>query len=169
MISLRQLGDCEARELIKAKVENATEWAIVGLRRPDYSPLIFLTGDNAPLVYNTAPDPGDFATYPVAKYETKYRFLPDPNGACQIGNSELSRAAGSLVLTQDGDWYLVANQYRQRGVRWFHLKTGEVLGEAGSHRIAFGEWDLLIEAEELKHKPSESALLNHPSRSRRMS
>ena len=27
MISLRQLGDCEARELIKAKVENATEWA----------------------------------------------------------------------------------------------------------------------------------------------
>ena len=75
MITLAQLGDCQARELVKAKVQDGTEWAIVGLRRPDYSPLIFLTGVNAPLVYNTASDPGDFATYPVAKYGIKYRFL----------------------------------------------------------------------------------------------
>jgi hypothetical protein len=138
MISLGPLANCEPRELVKAKVQDATEWAIVGARDPGYFPLILLTGENAPLVYNAGPNPGEFVT--LAKYGTKYRFLHDPNGPCQIGDNGLSKTAGSLVLTENGEWHLIANQYRQSGIRWFNLASGEVLGDPGSRRIAFEKW-----------------------------
>jgi hypothetical protein len=121
MISLEFIAKCEPRELVKVKVENGTEWVIVGVRRPGYAPLVFLTGDNAPFVFNMEPDPGDFEKYPGLRFGTKYRFLPDPNGPCQVGVSQLSKTAGSVVLTQDdGDLHLVINQYRQTGVRLLH-------------------------------------------------
>jgi hypothetical protein len=90
---------------------------------------------------------------PVAKYGTKYRFAHDPNGPCQIGDGKLSKAARSLVFTEDGSWHLVVNNKARVGdVRWLQLATGKVLGEPGSHRIAFGKWDLVIE--KLKREPS---------------
>jgi hypothetical protein len=160
MVSLGSLTMCEPRELVKVKVQDATEWAIVGARDPGYFPLIFLTGENAPLVLNIEPISGDFATYRVAKYGKDYRFAHDPNGPSQIGDDSLSKSAGSLVLTEDGDWNLVVNKYRQPGLRWLDLSTGKVLGEAGSHRITFGSWKLFIDG--LKPTPSETVLLSHP-------
>jgi len=121
MISLGPLADCQPRELIRMKVEDATEWAIVGAPDPGYFPLIFLTGDKAPFVVNAAPNPSDFADR-VAKYGTKHRFLHEPGGPCQIGDGKLSKTAGSLVLIEDGHWLLVVNKYREKGVRWLDLR-----------------------------------------------
>jgi hypothetical protein len=143
-------------------MEDAVEWAMVGALAPGYFPLIVLTGSDAPFVINVMQDPGDFERYPVAKYGKEYRFVHDPNGPCQIGDDKLSKTAGSLVLTEDGDWHLVTNNKDRRGdMRWLRLATGQVPGEPGSKRIAFGKWDLLIEG--LKHGPSESTLLSHPA------
>jgi hypothetical protein len=165
MVSLGPLAMCEPRELVKVKVQDATEWAIVGARDPGYFPLIFLTGDNAPFVINVEPNQGDdFETYPVAKYGTKYyRFVHDPNGPSQIGDGDLSKAAGTHLLTENGDWYLVVNQYRKAGLRWFDLASGKVRGEPGSHRIAFGNWKLFVDG--LKPTPSETELLSHSAKS----
>jgi hypothetical protein len=160
MISLEPLAKCSARELVKVKADDRTEWAIVGARDPGYSPLIFLTGENAPFVVDAEPERSDFSEHPVAKYGTEYRFVHDPNGPCQIGNDTLSKTVGSLVLTQDGDWHLVVNKYGERGVRWFELASGKVRGEPGSHRIAFGKWDLCVQG--LRHEPREITLLSHP-------
>ena len=88
MVSLGPLAKCSTRELVKVKVDDATEWAIVGARDPGYSPLIFLTGENAPLVINVEPELSDFSEQPVAKYGTEYRFVHDPNGPAR---SEMTR------------------------------------------------------------------------------
>jgi hypothetical protein len=72
--ALGPLVKCEARELVKVKVDAGTEWAIVGAKDPGYFPLVFLTGEKAPFVLNVLPDPGHFEVYPVAKYGQNYRF-----------------------------------------------------------------------------------------------
>jgi hypothetical protein len=164
MISLGPLAECEACELVKVKVEGGTEWAIVGARDPGYRPLIFLTGKNAPFAMNIDPVPGNLETYPAAKYGTNYRFVHDPHGPCEIGGDDLSKAAGSLVLTDKGDWHLVVNKYNQAGLRWFDLKSGNELGDTGSHSIAFANWNLLIEG--LKPALSEITLLSRPTQRR---
>jgi hypothetical protein len=162
MISLGPLAKCEARELVQARMGDAVEWAIVGAKAPGYFPFVVLTGGNSPFVFNLEPDPGDFERYPVAKYGNKYRFVHDPNGPCQIGDDKLSKAAGSLVFTEEGSWHLVVNNKDRRGdMRWLHLATGKVLGEPGSQRVSFGKWDLFIEG--LKHGPTESPVLSHPA------
>jgi hypothetical protein len=166
MISLGPFVKCVAGELVQARMNGATQWAIVGARDPGYFPLVVLTGDHVPFVTNVKPDdPGDFERYPVAKYgtyEKEYRFVHDPNGPCEIGDDKLSKTAGSLVFTEEGSWHLVVNNKDRRGeLKWLHLTTGKVLGERGSHRIAFGKWDLCIQG--LKHGPTESTVLSHPA------
>jgi hypothetical protein len=95
-------------------------------------------------------------------YGTKYRFVHDPNRPCQIGDDKLSKAAGSLVFTEEGSWHLVVNNKdRPIDLKWLHLATGKVLGEPGSHRFAFGKWELCIQG--LKHGPSETTVLSHPA------
>ena len=158
--TLGPLAKCSARELIRVKADRTTAWAIVGAQEPRFFPLIFLTGDNAPFVINVVLDPGDFERYPVAKYGTDYRFVHDPTGPSQIGDDELSRTAGSLVLTEDGEWHLLVNDYNRKGaIRWLHLASGKVVGERGSHKIAFADWSLCIKG--LTHEPSEATLLSH--------
>jgi len=53
----------------------------------------------------------------------------------------------------------VVNKYNEEGVRWFELKNGKVFGDTGSHRIAFGKWNLLIEG--LEPAPSEAVFLSY--------
>jgi hypothetical protein len=154
--TLGPLAACKARELVKVKTGNAIEWAIVGAPAPGLFPLIFLTGENAPFVVNVQQYPGDFERHPVAKYGTNYRFAHDPSGPCQIGDDRLT--AGSLVLTEDGEWHLIVNG--PRDVSWLHLESGNIMGEPGSRRIAFGNWSLCIEG--LKHERSETPLLSYP-------
>jgi hypothetical protein len=156
--TLGPLAKCGPRELIKVKVEDRTEWAIVGAKDPGYFPIIVLTGQSAPFVINVLPIRGDFETYPVAKYGTKYRLAHDPSGQSRIGNSP--GAAGSLVLAGEDDWYLIVNKFRESGVRWFHLASGKVLGEPGSHRMTFDNWHLCIDG--LKAEPSETILISCP-------
>jgi hypothetical protein len=156
---LGPLAECGARELVQVKSGSTVEWAIVGAQAPGYFPLVLLTGDNAPRVINVASDPGDFARYPVAKYGMSYRLAHDPTGPSQIGDGELFRTAGSLVLTEDGDWHLLVNPEGQSAIRWLHLGTGKIMGERGSHKMAFGYWNLCIEG--LLEEPSETTLLNY--------
>jgi hypothetical protein len=160
--TLGPLAQCTVRELIRVKVGNGTEWAIVGAQDPGLFPLVLLTGKSAPFVVNVPPnDPGDFETYPVAKYGLDYRFAHDPNGPSEIGDGPLSKTAGSLVLTEAGDWHLIVNQYRQATVRWFELGSGKIVGDRGIRRIAFSNWDLCFEG--LRIEPSETILLSHGS------
>jgi hypothetical protein len=156
---LGPLARCEPRELVKVKVEETTEWGIVGLRSRAYAPLVFLTGKNAPFVIDMFSAGGDFETYPALKFGTEYRIFPDVTGLCQIGDELLFKRAGSLVLANT-DWYLVVNQYRQSGPRWFHLQTGEVRGEPDPHRVAFERWTLWLHG--LKAEASDTAVVTFP-------
>jgi hypothetical protein len=133
-ITLGPFGNCEARELVKIKVENGTEWAIVGAKDPRYHPLVFLTGKNAAFVMNIDPeDPGDFAV--VAKFGTNYRIAPDFTGPSQIGDDGLSKTTGSLVLTEKGDRYLVVRD--ATGLRWVELESGKSKRRPGLTQNSF--------------------------------
>lgn len=160
MITLGSLASCKPGELVKVKANDRTEWAIVAAqaRGNEYPPLIFLTGANAPLLRNIdSKDPSDFKT--VAKFGTKRRVELDLNGQCQIGNDKLSKTAGSLVITEDGNWRLVVNKYQQAALRWFDLRSGGELGDTEVARIAFGKWTLFLEGGE---REPEIKILSYP-------
>ena len=156
---LGPLADCGARELVQVKSEDTVEWAIVGKSAQGFFPLVLLTGEGTPRVINLFPDPGDFARYHVAKYGTRYRFAHDPSGPSQIGEGELFKTAGSLVLTEDGDWHLLVSSEGQSTLKWLDLATGTIMSERGSHKMAFGYWNLYIEG--LLEEPSETTLVNN--------
>src|SRR6266849_4842751 len=81
-----------ARELLKVRVADSTQWAIVGIKSRGYFPLILLTGENPVTVVNVAPDPGDFERFPVVQFGREYRLLPEVNGKSEIGDTTLSKS-----------------------------------------------------------------------------
>jgi hypothetical protein len=153
------LVTCEPRELLKVRVAESTQWAIVGVQSRGYFPLILLTGENPVTVVNVAPDPGDFERFPVVKFGREYRLLPEVNGKCEIGDTPLSKSPGSIVFAQK-QWYLVVQKYQEQGMRWVNVQSGDVQGEPGSDRIAFASWTLWLDG--FGAKVSETAVVAFP-------
>jgi hypothetical protein len=70
----------------------------------------------------------------------------------------MSKEAGTMLLAGE-NWYLVTNKHNERGLRWFHVATGELQGEPGTHQAEFSGWKLLIDG--LKEKETEIAVCTH--------
>ena len=142
------LEACEPRELVRVKIEQNGEWAIVGIRSNNYFPIIVLSGQAAPYIINVIHDgfiDGDFGRYPVLKYGQDYRVVPNHQGRCELGDGTLFKKKGALVLTKAGI-YLAAGVNKQSGVRYLDLQNGNLQGEPGGERAAFEGWTLLVDS-----------------------
>jgi hypothetical protein len=138
------LEECEARQLVRVKIEESGEWAIVGARDRPLFPLVVLTGADAPYcinLYQNGHIDGDFDTYAVLKCGTDYEIVPDHTGPCEIGVGQKLKRSGSFVLA-DASQYLLVGTRGQKGTRYFDILTGKLHGEPGGSTAWFAGWTL---------------------------
>jgi hypothetical protein len=156
------LQECAAPELVKVRINESAEWALVGGRGQGVFWLVVLSGPKAFTAINIAPQghiDGDFERYPVIRFGDAYTFVPDLRAGCQIANGDLFSKPGSLVVADSGSYLIVRSENNTRMLRYVDLSTGAVGAEPGGHRAAFAAWTLHDEAT-TPHEP-RSALIHH--------
>jgi hypothetical protein len=138
------LDACEARQLVRVKIEERGEWAIVGARERSFFPLVVLTGTNAPYCINLHQGghiDGDFDRYAVLRFGADYEIEPDHAGPCEIGPAQSLNKPGSFLLAGK-DRYLLARAGNREGMRYFDIATGKLHGEPGGDTAWFAGWAL---------------------------
>jgi hypothetical protein len=138
------LAECDAGQLVRVKIEESGEWAIVGARERSMFPLVVLTGHDAPYCINLHQNghiDGDFDTYAALKCGADYEIVPDHSGPCEIGVGDKFKRSGSFVLA-DTDRYLVVGGRGQPGRRYFDVASGKLRGEPGGNTAWFAGWML---------------------------
>jgi hypothetical protein len=143
-LSFEFLKNCKPCELLRVKIEDAAEFAILGANEGHgLQALVVLKESEPPFAINlleTGHMDGDFDTYAALRYG-KFEILPEHTERCEIGVGPLFTKAGSLVLSEDSK-SLVVQSKGGRSVRYFDLATGKVRGEPGGSRAAFKAWSL---------------------------
>jgi hypothetical protein len=143
-LSFGFLKNCKPCELLRVKIEDTAEFAILGANEGHgVQALIVLKNDEPPLMINLLESghmDGSFDTYAALRYGT-CEILADHTDRCEIGVGPLFTKAGSLVLS-DGSKSLIVQVKDGKSVRYFDLATGKVRGELGGARAAFKSWSL---------------------------
>jgi|SRR6516164_1587784 len=143
-LSFESLQNCKPCELLRVKIEDAAEFAILGATEGHgLQWLVVLKESKPPFAINLLESghmDGDFEMHPALRYG-KYEILPEHTDRCEIGVGPLFKKAGSLVLSE-GSKSLVVQSKGGKSVRYFDLSTGKVRGEPGGSRAAFKAWSL---------------------------
>jgi len=142
---LKFLAKCKPRELVRVKVEDAGQWALVGKPDRQYWPIILLSGCQSPLAINVLEGgsvSGDFETYAVLSFGTTHTLRPNYTARCELGVGQLFKKPGAFILSETDEYLIVTEANRQR---WFDLRTGAVRGEPGGKLAAFASWELRVE------------------------
>jgi hypothetical protein len=138
--TFKYLSECKPLELVRVKINAQALFAIVGAKRGQrYQPLVVLSTMDTPRVINLIPDghiDGDFDTYQVFAYGD-YAVEPDHSQKCEVGEGDLFRAAGVVLLTEH-DRLLTARMEGRIG--YLSLTTGVLQSEPGAGRAAFANW-----------------------------
>ncbi|MBN8956876.1 MAG: hypothetical protein J0H17_09920 [Rhizobiales bacterium] len=144
-LKLGMLQECASGELVKVRINESVEWALVGGRGQGVSWLVVLSGPKAFTAINMAPQghiDGDFERYPVIRFGEAYTFAPNQRAACQIANGDLFSKPGSLVVSEKGSCLVVRSENNKSMMRYVDLAFGVVGGEPGGQRAAFAAWTL---------------------------
>jgi hypothetical protein len=143
-LSFDFLKNCKPCELLRVKIEDDAEFAILGANEGrGFQALVVLKENEPPFALNLMESghiDGDFDTYAALRYG-KCEILPEHTERCEIGVGPLFTKAGSLVLSGDSK-SLVVQSKGGGSVRYFDLATGKVRGEPGGSRAAFKAWSL---------------------------
>jgi hypothetical protein len=131
--------------LLRVKIEDAAEFAILGANEGHaFRALVVLKDNEPPFAINLLESgriDGDFETYAALVYG-KSEILPDHSDRCEIGTGPLFTMAGALVLAEDGSRSLVVAAKTGKSLRYFDLTSGKLRGEPGGQRAAFKTWSL---------------------------
>jgi hypothetical protein len=143
-LSFEFLKDCKPCELLRVKVEDTGEFAILGAKEGHgLQVLVVLKENEPPFAINLLESghiDGDFDTYAALRYG-KCEIIPEHTERCEIGVGPLFTKTGSLVLSDDTK-SLVVQAKGGKSVRYFDLATGQLRGEPGGSRAAFKAWSL---------------------------
>jgi hypothetical protein len=144
-ISFRFLRDCKPGALLRVKIEDAAEFAIMGAQE-GYAlcALVVLKDNEPPFAVNLLESgsiTGDFETYAALVYG-KWQILPGHSDHCEIGTGPLLTKVGALVVTEDGSNSLVVTTKNGKHLRYFDLTSWKLRGEPGGQRAAFKTWAL---------------------------
>jgi hypothetical protein len=143
-LSFQFLKDCKPCELLRVKIGDSAEFAILGVNEGhSFQALVVLKEKEAPFAINLLESghmDGDFETYAALRYG-KVEILPDHTARCEIGVGPLFTKPGSLVLSDDSK-SLVVQGKGGKSIRYFDLATGRLRGEPGGSRAAFMAWSL---------------------------
>jgi hypothetical protein len=144
VLSFEFLRNCKPCELLRVKIEDAAEFAILGaIEGRNLQVLVVLKEREPPFaisVMEAGYIDGDFDTYAALRYG-KYDIVPEHMDRCEIGVGPLFTKPGSLVLS-DGSKSLVIWTRRGTTIRYFDLASGTLHGEPSGSRAAFKSWSL---------------------------
>lgn len=143
--SLEFVNKCKPGDLLRVKIEDAAEFAILGVSEGHgFRGLVVLQDNKPPFAINLLEAghiDGDFETYAALVYG-KCEILPDHSDRCEIGVGPLFTKVGALVLTEDGSKSLVVAAKTGKSLRYFDLQSWRLRGEPGGKRAAFKKWSL---------------------------
>src|SRR5262245_3905032 len=109
-LSLEFVTNCKPGELLRVKIEDSAEFAILGANDgAGLRALVVLKDDEPPFAINlleTGRIDGDFDTYAALVYG-KFEILPDHSDRCEIGDGTLFTKVGALILAEDGSCHRV--------------------------------------------------------------
>jgi hypothetical protein len=138
--SFKYLSDCKPLELVRVKINAQALFAIVGAQSGrSYQPLIVLSTIETPWAINLMPQgsiDGDFDAYHVLAYGD-YSVEPDHSWRCEIGEGQLFKSPGVVVLTEE-EKLLTARVDARIG--YLSLTTGKLQSEPDGGRAAFPKW-----------------------------
>jgi hypothetical protein len=139
------VNKCKAGDLLRVKIEDVAEFAILGADEGQALRALVVLKDNKPpfainLLESGRID-GDFETYATLVYG-KCEILPDHSGRCEIGTGPLFTKVGALILTADGSKSLVVAAKTPKSLRYFDLTSWKLRGEPYGQRAAFKAWSL---------------------------
>jgi hypothetical protein len=138
------LKNCKPCELLRVKIEDSAEFAILGANEGrGLQALVVIKQNEPPFAINLLESghmDGDFDTYAALLYG-KFEILPEHTERCEIGDGPLFKKVGSLVLAE-GSKFLVVQGKGGKNLRYFNLATGRLSGEPGGSRAAFKDWSL---------------------------
>jgi len=139
------VNKCKPGDLLRVKIEEVAEFAIVGANEGrGLRALVVLKDNEPPFAINLLQSgriDGDFETYAALVYG-KFEILPDHSDRCEIGTGPLFTKVGALVLDEDGSRSLVVTAKTGKSLRYFDLTSWKLHGERGGQRAAFKTWSL---------------------------
>jgi hypothetical protein len=143
--SFEFLNKCKPGDLLRVKIEDAAEFAILGASQGAGLHVLVVLKDNEPpfainLLESGRID-GDFDTYAALVYG-KWEILPEHSDRCEIGTGLLFTKVGALVFAEEGSRFLVVAAKTGKSVRYFDLTSWKLLGEPGGQMAAFKTWSL---------------------------
>jgi hypothetical protein len=144
-LSFEFLKSCKPGELLRVKIEDAAEFAMLGAKEGhSFQALVVIKDNEPPFAINLLESgymDGDFDTYAALRYGT-CEIIPEHNERCEIGEGSLFTKAGSLILSNESK-FLVVQAKGGKSLRYFDLATGMLRGEPGrSKAAAFKAWSL---------------------------
>jgi hypothetical protein len=99
-LSFGFISNCKPGDLLRVKIEDAAEFAILGADQGlALRTLVVLKDNGPPFALNLLESgriDGDFETYAALVYG-KFEILPDHSDRCEIGTGPLFRKVGALV------------------------------------------------------------------------
>jgi hypothetical protein len=145
MLSFEFVNNCKPGDLLRVKIEDVAEFAILGANEGHALRAIVVLKDNEPpfainLLQSGRID-GDFETYAALVYG-KFEILPDHSDRCEIGTGSLFSKVGALVFAENGSRSLVVTAKTSKNLRYFNLTSWKLQGEPGGQRAAFKTWSL---------------------------
>jgi len=144
-LSFEFVNNCKPGDLLRVKIEDAAEFAILGANEGHgFRALVVLKDNEAPFAINLLESghiDGDFETYAALVYG-KCEIRADHSDRCQIGVGPLFTKVGALVLTEDGSKSLVVAAKGGKTLRYFDLTSHKLRGEPGGQKAVFKRWSL---------------------------
>jgi hypothetical protein len=144
-LSFRFVRDCVPGDLLRVKIGDAAEFAIMGAPEGNALCALIVLKDNEPpfainLLESGSID-GDFGTYAALVYG-QWKLVTDHSDRCEIGTGPLFTKVGALVLSDDGSESLVVRAKSGGNSRHFDLNSWKLHGQRGGQRAAFKTWSL---------------------------
>jgi hypothetical protein len=141
-LSFEFVASCKPGDLLRVKIEDTAEFAILGANEGHgLCALVVLKDNEPPFAINLLESgrvDGDFESYAALVYG-KCEILPDHTDRCEIGIGPLFKKVGSLVVADGSKSLVVA---AKAGLRYFDLTSWKLRGEPGGQRAAFKKWSL---------------------------
>jgi len=142
------IGSCKAGDLVRVKVGDTSEWAILGARQSGFAqPLMILNATTGPKTVNLFSEgriEGDFATIPALQYGSEFEIEPDHTGPIALLAGETLKIPGR-ILQSGSDLYLIGKR-EDGGLDYVHLGNYTVHSEPGGQRALYSKWRLTHKA-----------------------
>jgi hypothetical protein len=143
-LSFEFVNNCKPGDLLRVKIEDTAEFAILGANEGHgLRALVVLKNNEPPFAINLLESgriDGDFESYAALVYG-KCEILADHTDRCELGIGPLFKKVGSLVFADDSKSLVVAAK-SGKSLRYFDLTSWTLRGEPGGQRAAFKTWSL---------------------------